>query len=155
MSPTRMLPLDRPTPILSGGQPRLTKDSFSTSMALGSSIAASSAWRACSGSSSGAPQNAMIASPMYLSMVPRCFWITLVSGVRKLFMSSDSSCGLSLNCSEMVVKPRTSENSTVISLDLPAMVNDSGLAAISATRSAGTYSPKRLVMSRERRVSMR
>ena len=35
------------------------------------STAASHAWSACCGSSSGAFQNAMTASPIYLSIVPR------------------------------------------------------------------------------------
>ena len=44
-------------------------------------------------SSSGAFQNAMIASPIYLSMVPLRAMIALVSGVRKRFISAVRPCG--------------------------------------------------------------
>ncbi len=44
--------------------------------------AASTAWVAWFVSVSGAPQNAMTRSPMYLSIVPRFSWITSVIAVR-------------------------------------------------------------------------
>ena len=51
---------------------------------------------AWSASSSGAFQNAMIASPMYLSMVPRSSRMMSVIGVRKRLMKRVSSCGIEL-----------------------------------------------------------
>ena len=75
--------------------------------------AASSAWRGCSGSCSGAPQKAMMASPMYLSMVPRWVWMARVMLVRYSFISRLSSLGPSP--SEMLMKSRTSANITVSS----------------------------------------
>ena len=47
-------------------------------------------------SSSGAFQNAMMASPMYLSIVPLRSMMALVNGVRKLFISLVRPCGSSL-----------------------------------------------------------
>ena len=60
------------------------------------SSAASQALSSWVGSSSGAFQNAMIASPMYLSIVPLRSMMALVSGVRKLFISAVRPCGSSL-----------------------------------------------------------
>ena len=71
--------------------------------------AATQALRACLGSSTGAFQNAMTASPMNLSMVPRSARITSDSGVNSRFRKRISSCALMP--SEMRVNPRTSANS--------------------------------------------
>src|SRR5260370_17520106 len=78
------------------------------------SSAASQALSWCSLSSSGAFQNAMMASPIYLSIVPLRARIALVRGVRNRFISFVNPCGSCLKDSEMVVKPLTSENMMVI-----------------------------------------
>ena len=68
----------------------------------------SSAWR---GSSIGAFQNAMMQSPMYLSIVPWRSMISLVIGERKpRLIRRLSPCGFDLKLSEIEVKPRMSEN---------------------------------------------
>mgnify|MGYP006200348991 CR=1 FL=1 len=53
------------------------------------STAQATAWRAWSGTSSGAFQNAIIASPIYLSIVPRFSMTSPDIGVRKSFISCD------------------------------------------------------------------
>ena len=60
-----------------------------------------------------------------------------VIGVRYSFISCESSSGRRL--SEMVVKLRTSENSTVISLFSLPMAIASGFSLSSATSSGGMY----------------
>ena len=101
--------------------------------------AAATASRACAGLATGAPQNAMIASPMYLSTVPRSSWITSVSAVRYTFIISESARGD--RCSEIAVKLRTSENSTVSSRSRLRARSAVRSSRICATRSRGTYSP--------------
>ena len=77
----------------------------------------------------------MMASPMYLSMVPRFLWMTRVIGVSRAFINCVSCFGSMP--SEIVVKPRTSENSTVISRFSPSSENSSGDSDISSTSSGG------------------
>ena len=67
-----------------------------------------------SASSNGAPQNAITASPMYLSSVPLWRKTICVISVRYSLSSAASSCASSF--SEMLVNPRTSLNITVISV---------------------------------------
>ncbi len=98
--------------------------------------AASTPCMACSASESGAPQNDMIASPMYLSMVPRFSWMTSVIAVRYAFIMSLRPSGVSP--SEIEVKSRTSEKSTVMSRLSPRIEYSSGFFDISATSSFGT-----------------
>ena len=88
--------------------------------------AASQAFASCAGSSSGAFQNAMMASPMYLSIVPLRSMMTLVSGVSSRFISVVRPCGSRLYCSEIVVKPRTSQNISVMSRSSPPSTSFSG-----------------------------
>ncbi|MNC92660.1 hypothetical protein D3C83_91250 [compost metagenome] len=71
MLPTLMRPVLRPTPIWISGQFRDLKCGCRLFSARCISMAARMPLRACIGSGSGAPQNAMMQSPMYLSMVPR------------------------------------------------------------------------------------
>ena len=73
--------------------------------------AASTAWRAWSGSSSGAPQKAISASPMYLSSVPRWARTTSVRCENSRFIIAPSSAGGMRWAT--AVKPDTSANSTV------------------------------------------
>ena len=72
MLPTLMRPVLTPTPILTSGQPRAANSRFSCGSAACMSSAVCTARVAWSFKSTGAFQNAMMASPMYLSMVPRC-----------------------------------------------------------------------------------
>ena len=65
----------------------------------------SHAWRPCLASSSGAFQNAMMQSPMYLSMVPLRSRIRSDIGVRKRLIRLVSPWGAPLNSSEMPVNP--------------------------------------------------
>ena len=59
--------------------------------------AASTAWRAWSASSSGAFQKAMIASPIYLSMVPPADEHDADSGLSSRFISAVSRSGSSFS----------------------------------------------------------
>src|SRR6516162_679811 len=59
---------------------------LSVSARVSISSAASQAFASCSSSSTGAFQNAMMASPMYLSMVPLRSMMALVNGVRNRFI---------------------------------------------------------------------
>ena len=99
MLPTTQVPVLRPTPTLSGmnGRPpslaSCSRAWLSSSTRSSMSSAASQALTWCSLSSSGAFQNAMMASPIYLSMVPLRLRIALVSGVRKRFISAVRPCG--------------------------------------------------------------
>ena len=91
-------------------------------------------WQACaawSSSSSGAFQNAMMASPMYLSMVPRLVRMISDSGVSRLLMKVVSSCAVIV--SEIEVKLRTSQKSSVSSRTAPPSSSFSGWAMISLT----------------------
>ncbi len=81
------------------------------------SCAARVAFLAWSGSSSGAFQNAMMQSPIYLSMVPCASVMISLIGEVKLFIRCVSSCGVSP--SDIVVKPRMSQNITVSVLASP------------------------------------
>src|SRR6185312_6875670 len=79
----------------------------------------------------------MMASPMYLSMVPRWVWMTRVMGVRYSFISCDRSLGW--RASEMLVKSRTSANITVSSRLSLSMDAVSLRVSISSTSSGGMY----------------
>src|SRR6266545_4170695 len=101
-----------PTPMSISGSPRsrhFPRRTSSRAIIVSAALHARSAWSGCS---CGAPQNAMIASPMYLSRVP-WFSETMISviGVRYSFRSSRRTCGSSF--SEMDVNPRMSLNRTV------------------------------------------
>src|SRR5215204_1551820 len=102
----------------------------------------SQAFASCAASSSGAFQNAMMASPMYLSIVPLRSTMALVSGVNSRFIRWVRPCGSSLYCSEIVVKPRTSENSTVMTRSSPPSTSFSGDWASCSTSTGERYCPK-------------
>jgi hypothetical protein len=104
--------------------------------------AASQAFASWAASSSGAFQNAMMASPMYLSIVPLRSTMALVSGVNSRFIRCVRPCGSSLYCSAMVVKPRTSENSTVMTRSSPPSTSFSGDWASCSTSTGERYCPK-------------
>ena len=89
------------------------------------------AFLACSGSSKGAFQNAMMQSPIYLSMVPLPSRMMSVIGVRNLLMNRVSSSAS--NFSEIVVKSRISQNSIVMGFISPPRVSFSGWAASCST----------------------
>ncbi len=78
------------------------------------SSAARTASVAWSGVSMGAPQKAMTQSPMYLSTVPRCALMTLVSRLNRVLRKACSSAGAI--CSESRVNSRMSQNMTVMFL---------------------------------------
>ena len=84
----------------------------------------------------------MMASPIYLSMVPLRARIALVSGVSKRFISPVRPCGSSLKVSEIVVNPRTSENMMVISRYSPPSTSFSGDCVSCSTRAGDRYWPK-------------
>ena len=72
----------------------------------------------------------MMQSPMYLSIVPRRARISRVIGDRKpRLISRLRPCGLALNVSEIVVKPRMSENISVSMRVSPPSCSRSGWAA--------------------------
>ena len=76
----------------------------------------------------GAPQNAMMASPMYLSMVPSEARRMSVIGVRKPLSSAVSSVGFIF--SDIEVKPRMSEKRIVALRRSPCQKSRSGFASI-------------------------
>ena len=82
-------------------------------------------------SSSGAFQNAMMASPMYLSMVPRLRRMMSVSGVSSLLMKCVSSAAV--RPSEIAVKSRTSQNISDSSRTSPPSSSRDGSATMSST----------------------
>ncbi len=145
MLPTTHSPVLTPMPMPRGLKPTpaasafLRRRSLKLSIAVNMSSAASIARPAWSGMSSGAFQNAMTASPMYLSIVPVCDRITSVSGVKRRLIRSVNPCGLFLNRSEIAVKPRTSQNRMVISLVSPPSFSCSGLAASCSTSAGDMY----------------
>src|SRR5207344_1653872 len=106
------------------------------------SSAASQALISWLASFSGAFQNAITASPMYLSMVPLCSMMALVSGVRKLFINDVRPCGSSLYSSDMVVNPRTSLKRMLISRSSPPSTSLSGDCASCSTSAGERYWPK-------------
>ena len=61
----------------------------------------------------------MIQSPIYLSIVPLTLIISLVRGVKNLFINFVKPCGSDLKDSEIVVNPLTSQNKNVIFLVSP------------------------------------
>ena len=85
---------------------------------------------------SGAPNIAMIASPMYLSSEPRCSNTWPVITVKYSFISLTSSSGAI--ASDSVVKPRMSENSTVSSRFSPPSCSLPASATRSSTTAGGT-----------------
>ena len=78
-------------------------------------------------------------SPIYLSIVPFLLIISLVRGVRNLFISFVSPCGSDLKDSEIVVKPLTSQNKKVIFFVSPPSTNLSGSAASCSTKAGDRY----------------
>ena len=101
--------------------------------------AARQACAACSASSSGAFQNAMMQSPMYLSIVPLHPSTTSVIGVSSRLTRAVRPCGSALYCSEIVVKPRTSQNMMVMVRCSPPSRSRSGCFASSSTSSGARY----------------
>ena len=68
--------------------------------------------------------------------------MALVSGVRKRFISAVRPCGSFLQVSEIVVKPRMSENMMVISRSSPPSMSFSGDCASWSTSAGDRYWPK-------------
>ena len=95
------------------------------------SWAAATAFLAWSGSSSGAFQNAMMQSPIYLSIVPLCSVMISVIGDRNSLMKC-VSVWASMPSDE-VVKPRMSQNMIVMTRISPPSASFSGLRASSST----------------------
>lgn len=86
---------------------------------------------ACSGSTSGVFQNAMMQLPMYLSILPFCSVMISVIGDRKLFMNFVNV--LASMPSARLVNPRMSQNMMVIVRVSPSRTSFSGCAASSCT----------------------
>ena len=82
MSPTLIVPQLMPTPMRSAGQRFFANTGSSSRSAFCMARPHSSARRAWFASRTGAPQKAMIASPMYLSTVPRLSWMQTVIFVK-------------------------------------------------------------------------
>ena len=101
--------------------------------------AARQAASACSSIGRGAPQKAMIASPMYLSTVPRNS--RTVSLIRSKYSPSSFTSSSGASDSERVVKPAMSEKSVVISSFSPPSRASRPESSRSCTSSRGTYFP--------------
>jgi hypothetical protein len=82
MLPTTQRPVLSPTPMAMLGSPSAASSRLSAAIASSMPSAPRAPRNACSGSSSGAFQNAMMQSPIYLSMVPFSASTQFDSGVR-------------------------------------------------------------------------
>ncbi len=98
------------------------------------------AQRACSSSGRGAPQKAMMASPMYLSTVPRCS--RTVSLMRSKYSPSAATSWAGSIASDKVVNPAMSEKSVVMTSFSPPSTASRPVFNRSCTSSRGTYFPK-------------
>ena len=101
---------------------------------------------ACFGSSRGAFQNAIIQSPIYLSMVPFLARIMSVRGVKSLLISTVSPSAS--NNSEILVNPLTSQNKSVISRFAPPSVNKAGSSTTCSTMAGDKYFEKASLVCR-------
>ncbi|MNT48749.1 hypothetical protein D3C72_1855460 [compost metagenome] len=81
MFPTTHSPVCRPMPIAMGGSPCWSRSSLKADRAERIASAAFTARSAWSATSTGAPKNAMMPSPMYLSRVPP--WAKMASTMRE------------------------------------------------------------------------
>ena len=142
MLPTIQSPVLMPMPISMASFPSPTNSLFSSLSAfriLTPAWMASSGWLSCE---AGAFQKAIMQSPMYLSMVPSHSKISLERVVNKRLIKSVRASGSCLYCSEILVKPRISENSIVISLRSPPSFRDSLDSARRFTISGDIYCAK-------------
>ena len=146
MLPTQHVPVFKPIPIFKGRNSLLLLMASLSSSWLSSSnfsnitsaeLQASVTWV---GTSTGAFQNAIMQSPMYLSMVPIRSIITCVIGVRNLFISCVRPSGS--YSSDIEVKPRTSQNIIEISFISPPSFSCSGSDANCSTSAGDKYIPK-------------
>ena len=96
MFPTIQSPVDMPMPTFMGGRFKGLSSSLSCFVASIISIADITALELRSSQSKGAFQNAIIQSPMYLSIVPSFFKIIFVCTSRNLFISCTNPSGSSL-----------------------------------------------------------
>ena len=136
MSPTEATPVLMPMPTPSAGRPMQTRSALISCIALCMASAAATARAAWLLLRRGAPQKAMTQSPMYLSMVPSCSRMTCVRRV-KMRLSRACNCSGAI-VSDRLVKPRMSQNMTVISRASARMVYSSGWLAMRCTSSGGT-----------------
>ena len=97
------------------------------------SSAARQAHWAWSSRAMGAPNSAMMPSPVNLSTVPSAWWTASASTWKKRFISSRHDSGSSFSARS--IDPCTSANSTVICLRSPSI--DSRLASIFQATSSG------------------
>ena len=139
MLPTTQSPVLIPMPTAIVFLPSAASSSLSFCMARPIAIAAWTANFACSGWSVGAFQNAIMQSPIYLSMVPSVSKISSERTESNLLINWVNPSGSSLYCSEMPVNPRISENSMVISLVSPPRTNDSLDFASLSTMAGARY----------------
>ena len=145
MFPTTQPPVFSPIPIFNSKK-SLFSDLASCSLISLSSFsalcilnAASQETCSCLSTSIGAFQKAIIQSPIYLSIVPFLFMISLVRGVKNLFISFVKPCGSDLKASEIVVNPLTSQKRNVIFFVSPPKTNLSGSSANCSTRAGDRY----------------
>ena len=141
MLPTQAIPVLTPTPILTSPSPLARKPkasrAFSAAIALRIFSAARHARAAWPSTSTGAFQNAMMESPIYLSMVPSSCWISFDSGASSVLMKPTSSVAFS--ASEIGVKLLTSMNITVMSRASPPSRSASGDFSSCASSSGARY----------------
>ena len=104
--PAKTSPVWMPNPMRSGGSPSACQRRLSPSSVSPIASALSMAWRACSGSSSGAPKTARMASPMKSLTMPRRAKIVAVMA-SKYSVSRAAICSGGMR-SDSVVKPRRS-----------------------------------------------
>jgi hypothetical protein len=113
MLPTATGPVPRPMPTASAPCPAAARSALKAWIAARMSSAASTACRACRGLATGAPQNAITQSPMYLSMVP---WWRAMTPLRRSSSSRSSACSSAGGrVSARLVKPFRSQNMIVSS----------------------------------------
>ena len=141
MLPTSASPVLMPIPILISGSCSAANCWFNFFSSSCISIAAQTALVSWSGSSMGAFQNAIMQSPMNLSMVPPCLIMMSVILVRNLLISLVKPSGSPLYCSLIGVNPLMSENMKVMVLVSPPNFKSEGSFCSLATMSGDRYVP--------------
>ena len=139
--PTIQVPVLTPEPMLMSGSPLSLKSFFNLSVSMAHSIDVLTAISAWFSQSSGAFQNAMIQSPMYLSTVPPFSRTILVIRFRQSLITSTNPSGSSLflQYSDIGVNPTMSINRKLISFLSPPSLNLLGSFCNSATCLGSRY----------------
>ncbi len=117
MFPATTFPVLMPTPIRISSAPRAMRRRLSWCRPVSILLPTVTALLASSLLCSTEPNTAMIMSPMYLSSTPS--WANTISTMSVKYSLSKATVSLAPSRSEIEVKPRMSENSTLTSRPVP------------------------------------